>query len=349
MKVAIDGGPLKGADAIRGIGFHTKELIERLQKIKKLDLKVIDFSSNNLGEFDILHYPYFHPHFLTLPFFKHNAKIILTIHDLIRLIYPKSYPPGIKGSLRFLIQKFNLQNVDAIITISETSKKDIVRLLNIPAKKIHVIYLAPQSTTSNFTKSKLAKLRAKYKLPSKFVLYVGDVNYNKNILNLAKACKLSKLPLVMVGKNASNNSIDNSNIENNIWNKFLKEFGTDKNIHRVGFIPTDELSGFYKLASVYCQPSLYEGFGLAILEAFMNECPVVASKTQALKEIGEDGCFYVDPNSCENMAQALFQVTEKKSLREQLVKNGKKRVGNFNWEKTAWQTYEVYRKIFNEP
>src|SRR5258708_7523667 len=144
MRVAIDSGPLNSGDSIRGIGFHTKELVNELSKLQDENFKldVVDFSKTNLSKYDIVHYQYFRPHALTLPFRKPAKKVIVTIHDLIRLIYPNAYPAGIKGWIRFQIQKFNLRNVDAIITISETSKKDIVRFLNIPPEKIHVIYLA---------------------------------------------------------------------------------------------------------------------------------------------------------------------------------------------------------------
>jgi glycosyltransferase involved in cell wall biosynthesis len=338
MRIAMDSGPLNTGDSIRGIGFHTKELINALQKLKEKDytIEAVDFKTSDLKQYDIVHYPYFHPHNLTLPFIKPSKKVVITIHDLIRLIYPKNYPPGIKGKIKFIIQRFNLRNVDAVITISETSKKDIVRFLNIDPEKIFVTYLAPQTMIVN----KNAGLPKN--LPEKYVLYVGDVNYNKNIFNLAKACKLAKIKLVMVGKQSAIEEVDN-NIENNEWKRFLANFKNDKDIVRLGFV--ENLDEIFKRATVYCQPSLYEGFGLPLLEAFERNVPIVASKTQALVEIGKGACLYVDPKNPKDMARGILEVVKNKKLSNELIKKGQERLKFFSWEKCARETLNVYKKI----
>lgn len=346
MKVAIDSGPLTGGDAIRGIGVHTREVVAQLKKIKNLEIDLVDFKVAALSKYDIVHYQYFHPHFLTLPLIKPAKKVILTIHDLIRLIYPSAYPPGIKGSLKFLLQKFNLRNIDAVITISETSKKDIVRFLNIPPEKIHVIYLAPQTKQKNIAVS-TSTTKAKYNLPNKFVLYVGDVNYNKNILRLADACKIAKLPLVIVGKQAVSEEVNN-NVENQEWRQFLRKYKNDKNVLRLGFLDDSDFEAVFHLASIYCQPSLYEGFGLPLLEAFERDVPIVAAKTQALVEVGGDACIYVDPKDPADMAHGILKVIKDKKLASGLIKKGAKRLENFSWSKTAQQTYEVYEEIYSQ-
>src|SRR4030043_779664 len=188
IKVAIDSGPTTSGDKLRGIGVHTSELIKYLRNINDLKVDLVDFKNTNLSEFDIIHYPKFHPFFISLPF-KKIGKTVITIHDLIYLIYPKAYPPGIKGTIRFWIQKYLIKKVDAIITISATSKKDIVRILGIPQEKVHVVYLAPKEIFKKIEANhRLLAIRRKFRLPEKFVLYVGDVNYNKNISTLADAC-----------------------------------------------------------------------------------------------------------------------------------------------------------------
>lgn len=338
MRVAIDSGPLNSGDSVRGIGFHTKELIRELQMLQGKNFKIdaVDFKTSDLSKYDIVHYPYFHPHALTLPFKKPSKKVVVTIHDLIRLIYPEAYPPGFRGQINFLFQKFNLRNVDAVITISETSKKDIVRFLGISPEKIFVTYLAPQSVQENGEANK------RHDLPEKFVLYVGDVNYNKNLLNLAKACKLARLKLVIVGKQSVIEDVD-SNIENKPWKEFLKLYKNDKDIIRLGFV--DNLDEIFKRASVYCQPSLYEGFGLPILEAFERGIPVVASRTQCLVEVGDNGCLYVDPLDPKDMASGLAEVVRNKKLASDLVRKGRLRLKDFSWRKCANETLEVYKKV----
>jgi glycosyltransferase involved in cell wall biosynthesis len=343
MKVAIDSRPLTSTDAIRGIGLHTRELITHLKKIKELELDVVDFTTSDLSRYDLVHYQYFHPHFLTLPFTKPAKKVIVTIHDLIRLVYPLAYPPGIKGSIKFLLQKFNLKNIDAVITISETSKKDISRFLNINPDKIFVTYLAPQSRKSNI-KIDMQKTCAKFNLPSKYVLYIGDVNYNKNLLNLAKACQISKLPLVIIGKQAVATSIDD-NPENISWLKFLKLYKDAPQIYRLGYLKDQDFEAVFKGASVYCQPSYYEGFGLPVLESFERGVPVVASRTQALVEVGADACLYVDPHIPSKIADSIKRVVNDKKLATVLTQKGKQRLKEFSWDKTANQIYEIYKKI----
>jgi glycosyltransferase involved in cell wall biosynthesis len=344
MKVAIDSGPLNSGDAVRGIGFHTKELVKELEKLQndKFKLEVVDFSKTDLSKYDIVHYQYFRPHALTLPFTKPSKKMIVTIHDLIRLIYPDKYPSGMKGAIFFALQKFNLRNADAIITISETSKKDIVRFLHIDPNKIFVTMLAPQTRDSSTSLRMTKSMSDKIKLPDKFVLYVGDVNYNKNLLNLAKAVKLAKLKLVIVGKQSINEEVDD-NIENRPWKEFLKLYKNDQDIIRLGYV--DNFDDVFKKATVYCQPSFYEGFGLPLLEAFQRNIPVVSSRTQALQEVGQNGCFYVDPKSPEDIAKGLKEVISNKKLQKELIQAGKERLKYFSWKNTAQATLEVYEKI----
>ena len=121
MKIAIDSGPLNSKDSLRGIGFHTKELVQELSRLQENNFKLdlVDFNKTDLSKYDIVHYQSFNPYRSYLPFFKPAKKVILTIHDLIYLIYPRAYPPGIRGQINYFIQRFNLRNVDAIITISD--------------------------------------------------------------------------------------------------------------------------------------------------------------------------------------------------------------------------------------
>lgn len=346
MKVAIDSGPLVSGHAIRGIGAHTKLLMEHLEKIEGVKVDVIDFSKNDLSKYDITHYPSFNPFFLTLPFRKPTKRVVLTVHDLIPLIYPKHYPPGIRGRLNFFIQKILVKNVDAIITISETSKKDICRFLNVFPDKVKVIYLAPREVFREIKEPTiLNEIRKKYSLPRDFVLYVGDVNYNKNLLGLAEACKLAHAPLVVVGKQAKSEEIDRKHIENRSFIRFLNKFGGDPLVIRVGFVPDSDLAVIYNLATLYCQPSFYEGFGLAVLEAFVSGCPVVASQTQSLVEIGEPACVFFDPKNSKDMAESISTVLTDEVLRNQLRETAKVFVKNYSWGKTARETLEVYKEV----
>lgn len=348
LRVAIDSGPLTGGHSFRGIGFHTKLLIEHLKDNPNISLDVIDFKKNKKflkkEKFDILHYPSFHPYFLSLPF-KKKSKIIVTIHDLIPLIYPKEFPGGIKGKFKFFIQKQLIKKVDAIITISETSKKDICRFLGVKPEKVHVTHLATKDSFKPITGKTLFSIQSKYNLPEKFVLYVGDVNYNKNIVRLVDACKMANLKLVIVGKQAASDDFDKEHIENRSLKELIEKYGNDKDVLRIGFVNDNDLNTIYSLARVYCQPSLYEGFGLPVVEAFSCGVAVVAGKNNCLVEIAGDAAVFVDPNNVKDISQKLLKVFEDEDLRKNLIEKGLKRSNDFSWEKTATKTFDVYKSV----
>jgi glycosyltransferase involved in cell wall biosynthesis len=323
MKIAFVSGVNSSLDSSRGIGVATNSLIEEFKKLSKNNLEIVA----NPKDAVITHYLKFHPFFISLPFIKPSKKVILTIHDLIPLIYPDHYPSGIKGKIRFLINKFLIwKNVDAIITISETSKKDICRFLGVDPKKVHVVYLAPRKIF------KKLKNPSYPNLPKKFVLYVGDINYNKNIPVLVRACEIAKMPLVIVGKHAK--EVENMDLthpelihlQNINW----------QNVIRLGFIPDEDLVKVFNLASVFVQPSFYEGFGFGVVDAFACGTPVIASKTQALVEIAGDVAVFFDPKNPQDLANKI------RLINKSLVKKGFERVKEFTWEKTAEETLEVY-------
>lgn len=349
IRIAIDSGPLTGGHAIRGVGTYTTHLIKHLRKIKGLKVEAVDFKKTNLSRYDIVHYPYFHPFFVTLPFFKKTTTFV-TIHDLIPLIYPKQYPPGIKGRLRLLIQKQLIKKVDVVIAVSETSKKDIARLLNIPQGKIKVIHEGSKKVYKPILKGaeELREVAKKYELPQKFVLYVGDVNYNKNVLGLASACKLAKIPLVIAGKQAANEDFDRKHPENREFVKFLEKYAEDSEIMRLGFVSDEDLRAVYNLATLYCQPSFYEGFGLPVLEALACGTPVLISKTQALVEVADDAVATANPKDPKDMADKISKLVKSPTTRVLLSKKGKERVKKFSWDKTAKQTAKLYSRVLGK-
>lgn len=344
MKIALDISPLKSSHRFRGIGSYTQNLVDAFQKFPQKNLEIVLVEKGPIpADIDLIHYPYFDLFFLTLPL-KKIKKTIVTIHDVTRLVFPQNYPPGIKGKLKFQIQKASLKGVSAVICDSQNSKKDIVKFLNYPASQIHVVYLAPAQFFKPLPAPSLKKIKEKYSLPDKFVLYVGDIDYNKNILSLAAASKKIKTPLVIVGQQAVEKDFDQAHIENQPLVQLIKLYGDDPDIIRLGFVPNDDLVALYNLATVYCQPSFYEGFGFPVLEAMACGCPVVASNQASLPEVAGSAALLVDPDQ-DKIAQALKKVIKSKSLSQKLIKAGFNQAKLFTWEKTARQTYEVYQKV----
>jgi glycosyltransferase involved in cell wall biosynthesis len=320
MKIAIDSGPLSSGHAVRGIGVYTRELL------KALKMNGVDVSKEDLSKYDIVHFTSFKPFVISLPYSKpKRTKFVLTIYDLIPLIYPSHYPPGVKGKINWEINKILIKrNVDSIITISETSKKDICKFLGVDPKIVHVTYLAPRSIF------KKIDIKKRHDLPDRFALYVGDVNFNKNIPNLIKACGIAKILLVIAGKQAKD--IDKEDLDHAEL-KHLKHIDWS-GVTRLGFVSDENLVEIYNHANVFVQPSFYEGFGLGVLEAVACGTPVVAAKTQALVEIAEGAITFVDPNDPEMMAREILRA----------AKNGKL-PRNYSWGKTATETLNVYKRI----
>jgi len=376
MKVAVDVTPLKTAHQFRGIGAYTKRLVEALQSLKVADFSVELIEKGEIPkDCDIVHYPYFDLFWPTLPLIK-KKKTVVTIHDVIPLVFPEQYPPGIKGNLRFQKQKLALKTVNAAICDSKNSKKDIVKYLGFPKDKIFVVYLAAGEEFKKLAfRRNLAKraignskleIQKRYHLPNQFVLYVGDVNYNKNIRGLVKACEQIKTPLVIVGKQAVEKDIDRTHPENRdlVWlqdycqssvvslqsSVFSRPFRRNlakraSSVILTGFVPDEDLVIIYSLASVYCQPSFYEGFGLPVLEAMACGTPVVTSKKSSLPEVAGKAAIMVDPNDINDIANGLTVAIEDENLREDLIQRGLEQAKKFSWEKVANETYKVYQKV----
>jgi len=347
MKVAIDTTPLQNQSASRGIGMYTKHLVKYLKNIPSLE--IIEHQQGELPEdVELIHYPFFDLYFRTLPLRK-PLPTIVTIHDLTPLVLDDLYPTGIKGKLNFMVQKRSLSSVNAIITDSQSSRHDIVKFLGIPAQKIHPILLAPQDgLDQDVSSEKLHQVVKKFNLPHHFILYVGDINPNKNIRGLVAASQQISVPLVIVGKQAVMPDFDHKHTETQDLKWLQQTSKKSKNIIRTGFVQFDELGALYKLADVYCQPSLYEGFGLPVLEALSMGCPVVCPKHSSLIEVGGPAVVYAGPNP-DKLAKALkFVIDLTESNRQRLILEGKKHAETFSWQKTAQQTYHVYLDVLKK-
>lgn len=347
MKIAINTDALKIGYRIQGTGVYINQLLINLKRYFD-ENEYITFSRTQklFKNVDLAHYPFFNPFFLTLPLRK-SFPTIVTIHDLIPLVFPEHFPVGIKGELKWRIQKWSLKNVKAIIADSLATKKDIEGFTDTPSDKIYVIYLAAGEGFKQIesSKLKLESLRKKYSLPDKFVLYVGDVIWSKNVPNLIKAIKKINLTLVMVGKQATSTDFDKTHP----WNKDLvilnNEARDDKRIIRLGFVPNEDLVAIYNLTTVFVQPSFYEGFGIPILEAMKCGAPVITTKGGSLPEVAGEAAFYVNINDVNSIADGVGEVFFNKDLQEELSQRGLKQAKKFSWEKTAKETINVYSKV----
>ncbi len=350
MIIGIDNSPLTTGHRFRGTGAYTKNLTEALEKYESNNTYKL-FTRGDLlpKNIDLVHYPYFDPFFLTLPLRKPFPTIV-TVHDIIPIIFSNKFPRGLRGEIKWLIQRYSLKGVQAIITDSECSKNDLIRVAKIDEKKIFVVHLAVGEKFGVISdQNYLTKTLTKYNLPKEFVLYVGDATWNKNVPGLIRAVQKINVPLVMVGKQLANKDFDQSNP----WNKDLLEISKlikdDKQIYNLGFVPDDDLISLYNLATVYAHPAFYEGFGLPVLEAMACGCPVITSKVSSLPEVAGEAAFYVNPKNIADISDGIRKLFSDRKLKEEFRNKGILQAQKFSWEKTVKQTVTVYKQVLKQP
>jgi len=343
MKIAIDTTSLASGHSGRGIGVYTKCLLENLGKFFP-ENEYIPFSGKYTIQIqaDIVHYPSFEPFFITLPI-SLPVPFVVTIHDLTPIALPKLFPLGVKGRLKWEIQRKLVLGARRIITDSLHSKNDVIKFCGFPEDRIDPIYLAPREVFLNVQNGK----NRIHKFPYQYFLYVGDVNRNKNILGLLhaysifrKEIKNSSIPkLILIGKAFINNRI----AEVNEIEATIKQFNLDEYVIRPGFIEDADLAGVYHNAIATIQPSLYEGFGFPVVEAMACGCPVISTNAGSLKEVAGPS-IVVSPDA-ESLARGMNQAASlKKSQRNELIHKGKEWVEQFSWKRVASETIESYKK-----
>jgi glycosyltransferase involved in cell wall biosynthesis len=348
MKVGISSYPLKSAHKHRGIGVYTRNLIESLKKDGRVE--VVEFEDlSKIEGVDLIHLTWFDLFFKTLPI-KQKIPTIVTVHDVMPLVYPKQTPVGLKGKFNFYLQKRALKNCKLVITPSEASKKDVIKYLKIPKEKVKVIYEDVADDFKQISDSSKLLAKKKYNLPDSFLLYVGDANFVKNLPfllkgfeEIKKSVEFKDLKLVLVGnvflKNVENS--DHPELQSlKEVNKLISKLSSE--IIRPGQIETSDLVAFYNLANAYVQPSLYEGFGLPVLEAMRCGTPIISSNAGSLKEVGGEAAVYFDPTNLNQFIDVTEQVLRDKSFRNKLSLLSLKQAEKFSWERVADETIKTY-------
>jgi glycosyltransferase involved in cell wall biosynthesis len=348
MTIAFDISPIdpNSGHTVRGIGTYVRQLHSLFPKYDQKNSYAFFSKQEDISsKADIIHYPYFD--LFARNNFVINHKTVITIHDLTPLVFPENFPVGIRGKVNWQMNKRKLKKAGGIITDSKASKKDIVRLVGIPENRVHVVYLAAgeQFAVHKPSMSNAAAFRKKYALPDQLVLYVGDATWNKNLPNLVDAIKEVNLTLVFAGKAIANNDFD----INHPWNRSLvlakEKMKGDKRFITLGYIPDEDLVTLYNIADVTVLPSLYEGFGLPVLEAMQCGSPVVTTKMGSLPEIAGDAAMYVDPYDVVRIGNGISEIVSSESLRGSLIEKGIIQAKNFTWKKTIDATVQVYSKI----
>ena len=327
------GGSLRQRSILKAFikSLRSKKLTS---KISHLSPKLLDLFWNRLNllppdqgqNLDI-----YHASNWALP--KTKSKLITTIHDLTFLKYPESHLPYYINAHTRHLKKVK-KRADHIITDSKFSQKDLIEY-GIPESKISVIYPAPAKIFKKPTNPKLIKKTlAKYSLKTPFILSVGTQEPRKNLKRLIKAftklqTKHPKLTLAIAGKFG--------------WGETTKKV---KGVKLLGFVPDEDLVNLYSSAKVFVYPSLYEGFGFPILEAFKCGCPVITSNRSSLPELGGEAAFYLNPTKVSEISDTINLVLSLSSeKRKQIIDRGLAHAKSFSWAKTAKQTLAIYQKV----
>lgn len=240
-----------------------------------------------------------------------KAKKVTTYHDVVPLKYPQWSHHKIinvhKRRLR-LVEK----EIDMVIAVSQSTKKDLLEVSEIPEEKIAVIYEGPTSDFSTRSKEEVEEFKKKYSLPDKFLLAIGGIGERRNLKRIKQACL--DYNLVISGEN-------------------------------IPWLDMDELELLYNSASALLYCSLYEGFGLPILDAFLCNLPVITSNVSSMPEVGGDAPIYVDPFKVDDIKKAVKNVMNNKALIEEMIRKGSKQVKKFSWKRCAEETAQVYRNL----
>jgi glycosyltransferase involved in cell wall biosynthesis len=287
---------------------------------------------------DCLHAQYFAP-------FGYHGPLVLTVHDLAYLHMPETFPRGLRVALRVLVPR-SLMRATHIITDSEFSRRDITERYGVSATRITVIPAAALMTFRPSSPGETTRVLARYGLKPGFVFALGRLNRRKNLSRLLEAWALLRqrgltaLQLVIAGK---------PDFGAQAVLRHTRHPSQDGTIQWVGLLPEQDLSAFYSGAAVFVYPSLFEGFGLPILEAMACGAPVVASNRAAMPELLGDAGLLIDPEDVQSMAHSIAQIISDRTLARELSQRGLARSRHYSWAATARHTLAVYHAATHRP
>lgn len=370
MKIAIDA---RGANWYNGtgIGTYTNKILQYLIKSDKENEYTLYWSGNNYKRYELnntsiimtskKHHSFFEKYYFPNNLIYNNidlfhvpqnglgmsldisCKKVITIHDLIPFVMPETVG---KGYLKRFIQDVPklIDSADGIITVSEWSKKDILKYVPIDENKIFVTPLSASEKYRPLNKKKcLSILESKYNIKKPFILYIGGFSPRKNVISLISAFSkiqndlLEEHNLVIVGANKDD--------AEKLYD-FSGTLGLSSKIIFTGFAPENMLPILYNGCEVFVYPSYYEGFGLPPLEAMCCGTPVISSDLSSIPEVVKDAGILIDPYSLDSLMKSLVKVLNDNELKKLLREKGLKRASSFSWSKTANETLAAYKTIY---
>lgn len=276
-----------------------------------------------------------------------RCRSLVTIHDCIHLMFPQYLPNRMAYAYARAAMWSAARRSDRILTVSEASKRDILRFFRVPPEKIVVIYNAiDERFWIEPAEEDVARVRERYQLDHGFVLYAGNIKPHKNLVRLIEAfAELRKngfddLKLLIIGDEISKLPALRRAVHRHKLHKHVRFFG---------FVPDETLAILYRLAAVFVFPSLYEGFGLPPLEAMASGAPVVTSNVSSLPEVVGDAAVLVDPYDVSSIVEGVRRVLTEPGLAADLRRKGPLRAREFSWERSVRRTWQLYQEVADAP
>jgi glycosyltransferase involved in cell wall biosynthesis len=271
-----------------------------------------------------------------------GAPRVVTIHDLAFHLYPEQYPGAKQRYLR-LMTRLSVQRAARVIAVSEATRQDVIRHYGAASEKVVTVPNGVSDDYRPLPAEQVAAFRAANGLPERFILFVGTLQPRKNLETLLRAYArvVDEIGWELVVAGATGWAYDP------IF-ETARALGLAERVRFAGYVPGEELPLWYNAAGMFVYPSLYEGFGLPLLEAMACGTPVIAANTSSLPEVVGDAGLLVDPRDVEAMAQALRSLAESESLRDDLSERGQQRAAAYSWRRTAEETLAVYRDVMRD-
>lgn len=376
MKVSIELQPcLKNKS---GIGVYTYELTKRLQNFRDIEFEgnIFNFFNRNDIEKDIHRlnmrknicslFPYgvYRRIWRYAPIkynylFRRNAdiyqflnfvippnisgKVITTIHDLTYILYPNTMDTSNRKRLEKDMHS-TVKRADYIITISESSRKDIIKYLHVDENKIQVIYPGVDEVYKKVLNSdEIITVKNKYNIHGKYLLYLGTLEPRKNIETIIRAYNCFKkadkdnIKLVLAGKKGW--------LYDNIF-KLVKEFDIEDSVIFTDYIDDSDKAPLYRGAEMFLFPSLYEGFGMPVIEAMASGTPVITSNSSSLPEVAGEAAIITDPLDYKKISESIELILNNNGLREKMVNEGIKQASKFSWDLSAEKLKNIYYDLY---
>lgn len=273
------------------------------------------------------------------------GKLIVTVHDVCHLAMRQFFPGILKSFYSTVFLGRVLNKAKHIITVSQFSKNEIIRFFKIRQEKISVVYNGVNPRFRPIPSEQTKGGQKRLELPGEYMLFVGNIKPHKNIIGVLSGYKLALEreqdlpPLVILGNNIKMMElIPEIRI-------FLEDPAFQNRIIFTGYLPKEDLPAIYTRAMLFLFPSLYEGFGLPVLEAMACGTPVITSDTTSLPEVAGDAALLVNPESHQDISESILRLCSDNKLRDELIEKGLKQAGSFSWTKSAEQHLGIYKRF----